>query len=81
MSVQVINDRDQVARKQHDCIWCREKIDAGTKYHLQVVVVENYWQANKYHPECFEAAGEFWRDDPGCLFDAHSFKRGSTEEA
>lgn len=81
MSCQVLSDNDHTARKAHDCIWCREKIEIGQIYHVQVVVHEGDWQSNKYHPECFQAAIDFWREDLDGDFDAHAFERGTTQEA
>lgn len=70
----------RVARKEHRCIWCPEKILVGDRYQDVRCIYEGDFQANKYHPECKFACEEIARREGPFDFSEHQFKRGSTEE-
>jgi hypothetical protein len=78
MCMNALRDQDLVARKDHQCVWCPEKILKGQKYHLQAGEYEGEMCTNRYHPECFEAGAEAFRDGD-CDFEPQSFKRGTRE--
>lgn len=80
MCMEVLRDQDLKAAKDHQCVWCPEKILKGEKYHLQAGVYEGEMQTCRYHADCFEAACEaFHRGD--CDFEPNSHARGRTSEA
>lgn len=69
------------ARKNHDCIWCREDILTGETYQDERSVYDGNIQRHRWHPECQKASFEYFREAWGPEFDRHAFKRGTTEEA
>lgn len=79
MSFQLLSQTESIARKEHDCIWCREKIQVGEKYSKQTGVFEGDFQANKFHPECLEVSFIYCKHEPE--FEPHGYKRGSMEES
>ena len=81
MTYALIGIDDRVAKKQHDCIWCPEKIKAGQKYRDERLIYEGQFQHNCWHPECHEAFLNVFRDTGEDLIYPHESKRGSTEHA
>lgn len=64
MCMEVIREGHPVARKARRCVWCWEKILSGEKHFQQVGNVYGDLQDNRYHEECWDAAGEtFSRGD------------------
>lgn len=69
------------ARKEHNCDWCTEKIQPGTKYTRLTIIYDGDLQDQKYHTECNKAyESSFWdKNGPNYQkdeFSLHSFKRG-----
>ena len=54
----VFRDSDPIARKEHICRWCGEKILIGEKYHRYCGRFEGEWQDTKMHLECSKAPCE-----------------------
>jgi len=46
----------QRAAKPHRCVWCGQRIDAGHIYNRQIGVFGGEFQANRWHPESWDAA-------------------------
>lgn len=46
---------DILARKEHSCTWCAEKILKGELY-KQWKSVDDSWFTNKMHEECYKVA-------------------------
>lgn len=81
MSYQLLSLTNPKARKEYGCIWCREKIQKGEVHVHESSKYEGDFQDHRWHPECQEAAGKFFRDNNAEDFEPHFFKRGSSEEA
>lgn len=81
MSYTLFSDFVRKARKPHKCIWCREPIALGETYHDERSVYDGNIQRHRWHPECQIAAHKFFREEHQDDFMAHSFKRGTLEEA
>jgi hypothetical protein len=66
-------------RKLHQCAWCGESIEAGSKAQYRSYIFESEFTTSYMHPECEEAMGnsDFY-DDEG--FAPGEFKRGKTVE-
>lgn len=43
-----------VARKDHRCIWCGQKIAKGEQYTFERSVFDGEMQNHHWHPECLE---------------------------
>jgi hypothetical protein len=70
----VIREGDPVGRRDHQCVWCGEKIPAGEKHHQQVGRVYEELQDNRYHEECFEVASVGFAEGD-CDFSMYSAPR------
>jgi len=57
---QEISNALRRARKDHQCDWCSEKIEAKTKYFAWFGIIEREPASTKLHPECKEAAKGFF---------------------
>lgn len=68
-----------IARKEHICDWCGEKILKGEKYFKTVQVDCGNIIVIKMHKECDRANIQFCLNG-GEDFEPSSFKRGSLEE-
>ncbi len=61
------------ARKTHWCLWCGERILAGSPYVLEEYADGAEHGRNRYHPECNIAQLELdqdertWWNDEGCI--------------
>lgn len=73
MSYAMLLSKTRTARKPHRCIWCGEPINAGEKYIDHRYVGDDGPTADRYHPECDDAAG---RSDTSDGFNAYQFLRG-----
>ena len=62
MSYALISERTHKALKRHRCIWCGEQIPMGTRYVREFSVYYGDVQKHKWHPECKDAAEEFFRE-------------------
>lgn len=57
MSYTLLSESWPVARKQHRCIWCGQRIEPGEKYRRERSVYDGAMQDHKWHPECDEQFG------------------------
>lgn len=80
MSYQFLSSSRPRARKDYDCIWCRDKITAGEQHFHNVSKYCGDLQDDRYHAECFLVAEKYFRTGE-TEFDPHEHKRGSLEEA
>lgn len=66
------------ARKKHQCTWCGQAIEAGSKYVRQRIIGDDGPCTNKLHPECDTALDDTARHEGGgCIyFDFGSMPRG-----
>lgn len=64
------------ARKEHDCMWCGDKIVIGENHSKWVGIWEGDFQSNRMHHECVGAFNESALDDYG--FEPHQQRRGKT---
>lgn len=62
MGFELLSLTEPIARKQHRCQWCRERILPGEKY-VRYTGIYDGFQSTAMHPECFEAMGRFDSDD------------------
>lgn len=69
------------ARKNHRCLWCKERIHKGTPYVLEEYADGSEHGRNRYHPECRAAVLRMdheeidWWNDEGCI---PEYVRGGT---
>ena len=81
MSFTELNSKERIARKEHVCEWCGEKIVIGEKYFHYTGIGDSGFQDNKVHLECLKAMQEHFKFDTfDDEFMPYSFKRGSSEE-
>ncbi len=80
MSYELISQTNPKARKDHDCIWCREKILKGEVYIYELSKYDGL-QSHHWHPECQEAACKEFKESGEEEFMAHGYERGATNEA
>jgi hypothetical protein len=81
MSYTLLSETLRKARKEHRCIWCPEKINAGEQYQDERSVYDGQMQDHKWHPECLVAAKEFFIIERDAEFMPHEFDRGTHDEA
>lgn len=81
MSTQFISTRIVRAKKQHDCIWCTEKIAVGEIHQREVLRFDGDFQNNRFHLECIDACHKHLKQSGDNEFEPHGCKRGSQEEA
>jgi len=79
MSFEEIQSKWVKTRKDHQCIWCDEKIESGTKARYRVYTFDGDFNADYMHEECYEAMSRTDADlDEG--FFPGEFLRGKTPE-
>lgn len=61
MSYQLIRESHPIARKEHRCIWCGERIDKGSAYVHEISIFDGQLQNHHWHNECLADAGEVFR--------------------
>jgi len=76
MSFTALTSEVRKARKDHCCVWCREKILAGENCFYQSGPFDGVFQSNYWHIECDKAAGR--DDDLDDGFTAGECRRGMT---
>jgi hypothetical protein len=81
MSYVLISETRPKAKKQYDCIWCVEKIEAGETHIHEVSKYDRQFQDHRWHPECHEAAMDYFHKYGEEEFNPHECKRGSQEDA
>lgn len=52
MGYTLLTETARTARKPHRCIWCWQRIDAGSTYVDERSVNDGEMQLHKWHPEC-----------------------------
>ena len=82
MSFTQLSQSYPIARKEHICIWCGEKIEKGEKYYCYSGIGDDGFQTNKLHLECRIAMDKHFRLETPFEneFMPYEFKRGSTEQ-
>jgi hypothetical protein len=55
MSWTQLSSERPVARKEHKCDWCAEKIKKGEQYYTYTGKYDGEFQSIKMHNECYEA--------------------------
>ncbi|SIT50470.1 hypothetical protein BN2476_830041 [Paraburkholderia piptadeniae] len=65
MSYTQLSDSTPIARKNHHCSWCGERIESGSMYMRTAGINDGDFQVGKFHPECDAAATDEFRRDPG----------------
>ncbi len=56
MSYTLLSETRPVARKDHHCIWCGEKILKGNEYIYERSVFDGDMQNHHWHEECLDDA-------------------------
>jgi len=79
MTYKLLSEHNRTARKDHNCIWCNEKILKGQTYIAEHSVYDGF-QNHHWHPECRQAAVKWFYESREDEFDPHIFKRGTSEE-
>lgn len=71
MSYQLLSDSHPKARKDHLCIWCGQKIPAGTVYYAERSVFDGEMQNHHWHEECKDAADDYFSagEEEFCPYD------------
>jgi hypothetical protein len=62
MGYSLIANSTQKAKKEHRCTWCGQQILVGDEYVRIRGVFEGEPQTDKLHPECDDAASEYFRE-------------------
>lgn len=81
MSYEFMVSKQQKARKEHQCIWCPEKIAIGEIYVREFGFCDGSVQCNCWHPECRYAFSEYSHQTGENEIYPHESKRGGTEHA
>ena len=55
----LLSETTPVARVPHQCIWCGEVIEKGTRYHHERSIYDGHFQNHKWHPECLDAFHDY----------------------
>lgn len=63
-----------VARKDHRCIWCGQKIAKGEGYMNERSVFDGDMQNHHWHPECWKDSHTN-NDEPEWEFTPYSYER------
>src|SRR5690348_8752902 len=58
MGYTLLSKTDPVARKDHRCIWCGQRIPKGEGYINERSIYDGDMQNHHWHPECWEASKE-----------------------
>jgi hypothetical protein len=56
MSYELLSKTRPIARKDHRCIWCGQKIPKGEQYISEQSVFDGDFQNHHWHFECLEDA-------------------------
>lgn len=74
MSYNLLSLTDPVARKDHKCIWCGQKIAKGEAYMNERSVFDREMQNLHWHPECWKDSRAN-NDEPEWEFTPYSYDR------
>ena len=80
MGYQLLSLTRPVARHEHQCIWCPEKIERGLKHVHEVSVFDGQFQNHRWHEECSKAHKESFDPNEPELY-PHECKRGTNQHA
>ena len=81
MSFRLLEITRPIARKEHTCEWCGEKINKGEKYVRVKGIYDDNFQDTCMHLECDKACIKFFNDNVSeDTYDPYIFKRGTTEQ-
>jgi hypothetical protein len=72
-----------IARKQHQCVWCGEMIEAGTRHMKFVGEFEREFQSWRIHIECHRYSDKVfceWPDMREHGINMGEYSRGLTDE-
>ena len=69
MSYTPLSESKPKARKEHQCIWCGEKILIAENYHRETGIYDGGFQHSEWHLECILDAQEYFRKSLECEFD------------
>jgi len=75
MSYTLLSETQPVARKDHRCIWCGQKIPSGTKYLAERSIFDGEMQNHHWHPECAQHCREINDEEAIWEFEAYSNER------
>lgn len=57
MTYSLLTEKETVARKPYNCIWCGQDIAAGERYWREKSVYDGHMQSFPWHPECKRGSG------------------------
>lgn len=80
MGFDLLSQSYPIARKEHVCEWCGEKIEKGEKYYRYTGIYDGDFQNTPLHLECQTAADKYLKENWCDEYMPYSFKRGSVEE-
>ena len=80
MSYHELRSSNVLARKEHLCSWCGEKIEKGLVYRSRAGVFDREFQANREHAECAKAMESYDWNENDYGYMPHSYKRGTIEQ-
>ena len=76
MGYTLLSETRPIARKDHRCIWCGEKIPKGEQYVAERSVFDGDMQNHHWHQECLEDVHE--NNDTAWEFMPYSNERPKT---
>ena len=80
MSYTLLAEAFPVARKEHRCIWCGQKILIGEKYCDRRGAFDGSIQRDRFHLECEKSSSEYFRSGED-EFDPYENERPTTPPA
>lgn len=81
MSYQLLSKTTPRAMKEYRCIWCPEKIEKSAVHVHEVSKYDGELQDNRWHPECWIAAQQWFIEYRAEEFSPHEFERGACDQA
>lgn len=74
---QNLTNKDVIARKEHQCDWCRQKINKGEKYNYQTFIFDGDFCQWHSHLTCHRVVSAIWDYcDPYEGMDSWGFDEG-----
>ena len=80
MSYMFFSMINRKARKAHRCIWCGQAIKPGEHYIDERSLYDGRIQRHRWHPECKDAADEYYRDFNEEEFSPYDNERPNTTD-